>query len=133
MDAFLGMGSGDEILKLRQDYSDRLKDLPQFAYKKASKKAKKAGETCKKNYDRKVRHAVLEPGNRFLVRNVGLKGRRKLADKWQKHPFVVTRQSIPDIPIYEVKKENSSSNLSCYMDICFFLLLDCQVQMKRSF
>ena len=109
MDAFLGIGSGDEKPKSRQDYSDRLKDRLQFAYKKASEEAKKAGETYKKYYDRKVRHAILEPGDRVLVRNVGLKGRQKLADKWQKHPFVVTRQPIPDIPIYEVKKENSCS------------------------
>ena len=54
-------------------------------------------------------HAVLEPGDLVLVRNLGLKGRQKLADRWQKHPFVVMRQPIPDIPIYEVKKENSSS------------------------
>ena len=49
----------------------------------------------------------MEPGDRVLVRNVGLKGRQKLADKWQKHPYVVTNQPIPGIPIYEVKKENS--------------------------
>ena len=81
MDAFLGIGSGDEKPKSRQNYSDRLKDRLQFAYKKASEEGKKAGETYKKYYDRKVRHAVLEPGDRVLVRNVGLKGRQNLADK----------------------------------------------------
>ena len=86
MDAFLGIGSGEGVPKSQQDYSDRLKDRLQFAYKKASEEAKKAGKTCKKYYDQKVRHAVLEPGDRVLVRNVGLKGRQKLADRWQKNP-----------------------------------------------
>ena len=103
MDAFLGIRCDHEIPKSRQDYSDRLKDRLQFAYKKASEEAKKTSEKYKRYYDQKVRHAVLEPGDRVLVRNVGL----KLADKWQKHPYVVTNQPIPDIPIYEVKKENS--------------------------
>ena len=109
MDAFLGIGSGEGVPKSQQDYSDRLKDRLQFAYKKASEEAKKAGETYKKYYDQKVRHAVLEPGDRVLVRNVGLKGRQKLADRWQKHPYIVTSQPIPDIPIHEIKKENSNA------------------------
>ena len=109
MDAFLGIGCGHEIPKSRQDYSVHLKDRLQFAYKKASEEAKKTGEKYKRYYDQKIRHAVLEPGDRVLVRNVGLKVRQKLADKWQKHPYVVTNQPIPDIPIYEVKKENSNA------------------------
>ena len=36
LDAFLGIGSGQEIPKSRQDFSDRLKDRLQFAYKNAS-------------------------------------------------------------------------------------------------
>ena len=111
MDAFLGIGSGERVPKSRQDYSDLLKDRLQLAYKKASEEAKKVGETYKKYYDQNVRHAVLEPGDRVLVRNVGLKGRQKLADRWQKHPYIVTSQSILDIPIYEVKKENSNAKL----------------------
>ena len=109
MDAFLGIGSGEDVPKSKQDYSDRLKDRLQFAYKKAGEKAKKTGETYKMYYDRKVRHAVLEPGDRVLIKNIGLTGRQKLADKWQKQPYVVKKQPIPDIPIYEVEKENSSA------------------------
>ena len=30
----------------------------------------------------------------------------KLADKRQKQPYIVTSQPIPDIPIYEVQREN---------------------------
>ena len=109
MDAFLGLTSNSEVAKSKQDYSDKLKDRLKFAYKKAREQAKKAGEKYKQYYDRKVRHAILETGDRVLIRNVRLEGQQKLADKWQKHPYIVVNQPIPDIPIYEVKKENSNS------------------------
>ena len=62
----------------------------------------------KKYYDEKVRQTVLEPGDRVLVRNVGLKGCHKIADRWQRHPYIVVSQLVPDIPIYRVKKEHSN-------------------------
>ena len=43
---------------------------------------------------------------------MGLQGRRqKLAEKRQKQPYIVTNQPIPDIPIYEVQRENGHSKL----------------------
>ena len=33
--------------------------------------------------DAKVRETRLEPGDKVLVKNVGLKGKNKLADKWE--------------------------------------------------
>ena len=40
---------------------------------------------------------------------MGLQGRQKLADKWQKQPYIVTSQPLSDIPIYEVQRENGHS------------------------
>ena len=34
----------------------------------------------------------LLPGGRVLVRNVGLKGKNKLADKWQKEVYLVVNR-----------------------------------------
>ena len=51
----------------------------------------------------------LEPGDRVLIRKVGLKGRQKPADKWEEHPYVVKSQPLPDIPVYIVQKEHSNS------------------------
>ncbi|MCG7875356.1 MAG: RNase H-like domain-containing protein, partial [Candidatus Thiodiazotropha endolucinida] len=109
IDAFLGIPSGTETPKSKQDYSDKLKDRLHFAYKHAGETARQSGSKYKKYYDQKVRHAVLEVGDRVLVRNVGLKGRQKLADKWQRQPYIVTSQPDPNIPIYEVQRENSHS------------------------
>ena len=109
IDAFLGLPSNNPIAKSKQDYNDKLKEQLHTAYDKASKEAKHAGAKYKKYYDKKIRYAVLQPGDRVLIQNVGLQGRQKLADKWQKQPYIVTSQPIPDIPIYEVKRENGHS------------------------
>ena len=85
IDAFLGLPSNNLIAKSKQDYSDKQKEQLYTAYDKASKEAKHAGAKYKKYY-------VLQPGDHALNQNMGLKGRQKLADKWQKQPYIVTSQ-----------------------------------------
>ena len=34
-------------------------------------------------YDLRVRESQLQPGDRVLVRNVGVRGKRKIADRWE--------------------------------------------------
>ena len=65
----------------------KLKKRLEFAYKIASREAQKSAERNKLNYDVRVREATLDVGDRVLVRQVGLKGKHKLAGKWQKRPF----------------------------------------------
>ena len=71
----------------------------------ASEEAKKSAKKDKKYYDQKVRHVQLMPGDRVLIRKVGLKGKQKLAGIWDREPYIVKRQPIPDIPVYEVQLE----------------------------
>ena len=56
-----------------------------------------------------MHHATIEPGDRVLIRKVGLKGRQKLAYKREDHSYVVKSQPLPDIPVYRVQKEHSNS------------------------
>ena len=44
--------------------------------------------------------------DRVLVKNVGLRGKRKLADRWELTPYVIKSKPNPDIPVYEVKSDN---------------------------
>ena len=108
VDAFLGIG--DDALKARchPDYVDKLQDRLAFAYDAASKEGAANAKKHKDHYDLKVRHSVLQPGDRVLVRNVGLKGKQKLADIWEKNTYIVKRQIAPDIPVYEVRQEGST-------------------------
>jgi hypothetical protein len=44
------------------------------------------------------------------VRNVGLKGKHKLADKWGRDVYIVVEQPNPDVPVFLVKKEHGRGN-----------------------
>lgn len=59
----------------------------------------------------KVRESTLDVGDRVLIRQVGLKGKHKLADKWQKHPYIVVSIPTSDIPVYKVQRESNSSDI----------------------
>ena len=108
IDAVLGIGSSEER-KSHQDYVDKLKDRLAYAYKKAGEEAKIKGQKYKHHYDQNVRASVLEPGDRVLVRKVGIKGKHKLADIWESETYLVLRKPMPDVPVYIVQKESSNA------------------------
>lgn len=109
IDAFLGLGEDETVTQT--EYARRLRERLAFAYKTASDAASKSSFRHKQNYDIKVRESTLEPGDRVLVRLVGLKGKHKLADKWEHEPYVVLDQPTPGIPVYKVQKETSRGKI----------------------
>ncbi len=40
---------------------------------------------------------------------MGIKGKHKLADIWDASPYIVKRQPMKDIPVYEVYQENGNT------------------------
>ena len=106
IDSYLGLQKSTDTQKSHPDYVDRLKEHLNAAYKTVNDEAKLAARKQKNYFDRKVRLVRLQPGDRLLVRNVGLKGKQKLADIWDKYPYIVMSQPIEDIPVYEVQREN---------------------------
>ena len=46
------------------------------------------------------------PGDPVLIRNVGLKGKNKLANKWKKDVYLVVEQPNKQILVYVVKREH---------------------------
>ena len=90
--AFLGLPQDIEKTKSYPDYVDKLKQRLAFAYDTASKEVRKNAEKQKQFYDLRVRQSTLEPGDRVLVRNVGLRGKQKLADQWEHDIYIVKRQ-----------------------------------------
>ncbi len=107
VDAFLGTYVGNDHAdhtKYAQDMRKRLR----FAYSTASRIAQKAGGRYKELYDKKVRGCIVQPGDRVLVRLVGLTGKHKLANKWGNSVYVVVKQPSPDIPVYILKEENGT-------------------------
>lgn len=97
----------DVFLGLDPDYTSSVESIKQrleAAYKAASEAAIKASKRQSKNYNRTVRGHGLDVGDQVLIRNVGLKGKHKLADKWQQEPFMVVAKPNPDIPVYRIKR-----------------------------
>ena len=78
------------------------------AYKEAGKQAARKGRKYKYYYDEKVRYAVLEPGDRVLVRKVGIQGKHKLAELCEADTYIIRSQPIPDVPVFRDEKENSA-------------------------
>ena len=112
VDAYLGLDPIDsDASSNHQSYAKKLRTRLKFAYDVAAKAAGKMGDKNKGNYDNKVRSNKLEVGDRVLVRKVGLKGRNKLADKWDEEPYLIYKLSDNDIPVYKVRLESGKGSV----------------------
>ena len=105
VDVALGIVPEDGKDESLPAYVQNFKERLSYAYDIASTEARKAAEKSKRHYDLSVRESKLQPGDRVLVRNVGLKGKHKLADKWEDQPYTVLEQPNEDMPVYVVQKE----------------------------
>ena len=110
IDAFLGL-SPDAMSSANQtEHVRKLRERLDLTYKTAQEAAKRDTAQHKRYYDLKVRSTgALQPGDRVLVKNVGLRGKQKLADRLERQPYIILSQPNPDIPVYTVKLENSRS------------------------
>ena len=107
VDAYLELQSPEQSeVRSKEHYATKLKKRLQFAYKVASNEARKNTDRHKRNYDLKVREATLDVGDRVLVRQVGFRGRHKIADRWEKTPYVVIQIPNKDVPVFKVQKES---------------------------
>lgn len=86
-------------------YVESLKKRLEESYRLASQTAQKVADKNKARFDRKITVSELEPGDRVLVRNVRLRGKHKLADKWEADIHVVVKRA-GDLPVYTVKPES---------------------------
>ncbi|VDI12112.1 Hypothetical predicted protein, partial [Mytilus galloprovincialis] len=78
------------------------------AYELATKHSRIGKDRQKYNYNKKARSAILQTGDRVLVKILAFDGKHKLADKWEEDPYQIVNQPNKEIPVYEVKKENGT-------------------------
>ena len=91
-------------------YVSKLKDDLQSAYKLAAEASTKTHLKNKKNYDKRLGYQTLQQGDRVLVKNLGLKGKHKLENRWFDIPYVV-QQQLPNLPVYKVKPQNGNGKV----------------------
>jgi len=106
IDALLGLHFEDVNARYANEYTRKLHKRLTTSYQKAKEMASKTAEMNKQKYDFKVRAAKLIPGDLVLVRNVTLRGKQKIADRWENEPYIVVSQPNVDIPVYDVKRNN---------------------------
>ncbi|KAI4904995.1 hypothetical protein NFI96_020326 [Prochilodus magdalenae] len=83
----------------------RMKNEFEQAYQLAQATSAKMNMNNKLRYDQKVHYHCLSPRDRVLIRNLGLKGKQKLADRWGSDPYVV-ESKLSDLPVYHLKPMN---------------------------
>uniref|UniRef100_A0A3B1JQK1 Gypsy retrotransposon integrase-like protein 1 n=2 Tax=Astyanax mexicanus TaxID=7994 RepID=A0A3B1JQK1_ASTMX len=96
--------------KSHSHYVQALKDHLRESYQLARTNAAKAAGRNTVRFNRRVTESILDVGDRVLVRNVRLRGKHKLADKWEETVHVVVSRK-GDLPVYSVKPENKDSPL----------------------
>ena len=87
-------------------YAGAMKKRLEQSYKIATQASKTAQGHQKSGYDLKVRGAVIQPGERVLVKILAHEGKHKLSDRWEDEPYIVLSQPNLGIPVFVVQKEN---------------------------
>lgn len=83
----------------------------EYAYDRATQQADRNRDRSKTRYDANVTESFLNKGDRVLVRNVGIRGKKKIADRWTKEVYIVQDQLDPDLPVYKVYPEGNQRKL----------------------
>jgi len=86
-------------------YVKNLRNSLRHAYDVATVSANSGHLKQKEAYDLKARAAILDIGDRVLVRKLHFSGKHKIADRWESAIYVVTDHPNKDVPVYVVKPE----------------------------
>ena len=97
------------LAQTRQNMSENCVNGCIMPIRKPKKRPASVQPSKKRFYNLIARSSLLHPGNRFLMRNVGLQRKQKLADRLKNQPYVVCRQPNENILVYVVKPDNTRS------------------------
>ncbi len=101
IDLSFGVSSDGTSTKSYQRFVKTLQQELKSAYELAEENAGKKNAGNKRRYDQRLHYSHLVPGDRVLIRNLGLQGKHKLADRWSTEPYVVQSQ-MPNLPVFRL-------------------------------
>lgn len=107
VDLAFGLPLTDTEHTSHSQYVQNLRSHLEESFRIAAEHSKKMAEQNKNRYDKHVTASQLKEGDRVLVRNLRIRGKHKLADKWEETIYVVVSQA-GDLPVYTVCPENKS-------------------------
>ncbi|KAL7824891.1 hypothetical protein SRHO_G00343510 [Serrasalmus rhombeus] len=107
VDLCFGTSSDDTSKNTYLRYITDIRKELKTAYELAEAAAAKQNKGNKQRYDKKIKFSQLLPGDRVLIRNLGLQGKHKLADRWSSTPYVVESQ-MSNLPVFRLKPEDGS-------------------------
>uniref|UniRef100_A0A1A8UYG6 Gypsy retrotransposon integrase-like protein 1 n=1 Tax=Nothobranchius furzeri TaxID=105023 RepID=A0A1A8UYG6_NOTFU len=88
--------------KSHSQYVKNLKAHLEESYQVATQNSKRVADRNKRRFDKAVRESVLETGDKVLVRNLRLRNKHKLTDKWESTVYKVLTK-VSDLPVYKVE------------------------------
>ena len=109
IDILMGLPEEEEKGETYTDFVSNLKSKLDYTYKLVTKEALWSSGKQKKQYDKKIRSSILNPGDHVLVKRTAFQGKHKLANKWEEDIYLVQSKPNADIPVYVVKKEKDGS------------------------
>ena len=107
IDLSFGISCDGSSIQSYQRYVTNMRKELKAAYELAEAAAKKKNDGNKKRYDQRIHYSHLSPGDRVLIRNLGLQGKHKLADRWSSVLYIVESQ-MPNLPVFRLKPEEGN-------------------------
>ncbi|KAL6491542.1 hypothetical protein MHYP_G00018870 [Metynnis hypsauchen] len=105
IDLSFGVSSDGSLYKSYKRYVKDMRRELQAAYQLAESRAGRKNDANKQLYDQRVHYFHLVPGDRVLIRNLGLQGKHKLADRWVSTPYIVESQ-MPGLPVFRLRPQD---------------------------
>ncbi|CAL9706631.1 unnamed protein product [Knipowitschia caucasica] len=101
IDIAFGLSKTDKKQATHSQYVKDLRESLTESYKIAKEHSEKNALYNKQRFDKNVRESKLETGDRVLVKNVGLRGKHKISDRWSQTVYKVIRQ-VKGLPVYVI-------------------------------
>ena len=99
------------------DFRKDLKNRLDTAYRLATAQAEKSKVRYKNQYDWRVKGSTVVQGDRVLLKNVGIRGKKKLANAWEDPVYVVVGQQDGNIPVFVRREDGKGAKKTVHRNL----------------